>query len=81
FNLELCQKFKIKPLEFDGREDSIFHPFTEDGKKHMEYIRERGRYADVPLARIFETFKDLNPNVNIDDFVKGDFAKEGEAES
>lgn len=81
FNLELCQKFKIKPLEFDGREDSIFHPFTQDGEKHMEYIRERGKYADVPLDQIFETFKNLNPNANMDDFIKGDFAKEGEAES
>ncbi len=81
FNLELCQKFKIKPLEFDGREDSIFHPFTEEGEKHMEYIRDRGIYADVPLAMILETFKGLNPSAKISDFVKGDFAAEGEAES
>lgn len=80
FNLELCQKFKIKPLEFNGRDDSIFHPFTEDGEKHMEYVRDRGSYADVPLAQIMDVFKDLIPDINIADFVKGDFAAEGEAE-
>ena len=27
FNIQLCKKHKVIPLEFDGREDSIFHPF------------------------------------------------------
>ena len=26
FNIELCRKHKVIPLEFNGREDSIFHP-------------------------------------------------------
>lgn len=81
FDLKLCEKFRIKPLEFNGREDSIFHPFTEDGKKHMEYIQDRGIYADVPLAQILETFKGMTGKAQISDLIKGDFAKEGEAES
>lgn len=81
FNLGLCRKFKIKPLDFDGREDSIFHPFTEDGERHMEYIRELGSYADVPLDRIMATFRAINPSILMSDFVKGDFAAEGEAEA
>ena len=32
FNLALCTRFRVKPLEFDGREDSIFHPFDEDAR-------------------------------------------------
>lgn len=80
FNIELCEKFKIKPLEFNGREDSIFHPFTEDGEKHMEYLRDRGHYADVPIKPIMDTLLSLNPDIKISDFVKGDFAKEGEIE-
>ncbi len=81
FNLELCRKFRIKPLEFDGRQDSIFHPFTEDGEKHMEYIRDLGSYADVPLNRIMASFRALNPSILMSDFLKGDFAAEGEAEA
>lgn len=81
FNLSLCQKFKLKPLEFDGREDSVFHAFTEDGHRHMEYIRDLGRYADVPRERIIADFKELNPSILLSDFVKGDFAKEGSAEA
>ena len=42
FNLALCTRFRVKPLEFDGRADSIFHPFDEDDRRHMEYLRDRG---------------------------------------
>jgi len=61
FNLALCQRFRVKPLEFDGREDSIFHPFDEDERRHMEYLRDRGAYADVPVAEIQQAFRDAYP--------------------
>lgn len=61
FNLALCRKFRVKPLEFDGREDSIFHPFDEDNRRHMEYLRDRGTYADVPVAEIQRTFRETYP--------------------
>ncbi len=62
FNLALCEKFSLKPLEFDGKSDSIFHPFDAEGRRHMEYIRYRGEYADVPLDEIIETFKQKYPD-------------------
>lgn len=61
FNLALCRKFRVKPLEFDGRSDSIFHPFDADDRRHMEYLRERGSYADVPVAEIQGAFRDTYP--------------------
>jgi len=61
FNVELCRRFKVKPLEFDGREDSIFHPFDEDERRHMEYLRERGSHADVPVAEIMQAFRVAYP--------------------
>jgi transglutaminase-like putative cysteine protease len=51
FDLALCERHKVKPLEFDGREDSIFHPFDEKGRKHMEYIRFIGEFDDLPFDR------------------------------
>ncbi len=57
FNIELCEKFRFKPLEFDGCSDSIYHPFDLDGKQHMEYLRYRGEFADVPLKDMMETFQ------------------------
>jgi transglutaminase-like putative cysteine protease len=61
FNLSLCTKFRVKPLEFDGVEDSIFHPFDEDNRRHMEYVHERGSYADVPVAEIKHAFSRTYP--------------------
>ena len=61
FNLSLCEKFRVLPLEFDGRHDSIFHPFDADGRKHMEYVRHRGQYADVPFEAIRKAFIEHYP--------------------
>ena len=61
FNLALCTRFRVKPLEFDGREDSIFHPYDEDDRRHMEYLRDRGVYADVPVEEIQQAFRDAYP--------------------
>jgi transglutaminase-like putative cysteine protease len=61
FNLELCHRFRVKPLEFDGREDSIFHPFDEHDRRHMEYLRDRGCHADVPVAEIMQAFREIYP--------------------
>lgn len=54
FNLSLCEKFGVFPLDFDGRSDSIFHPFDREGRKHMEYVHDYGSFDDFP----FETFVD-----------------------
>jgi hypothetical protein len=61
FNVELCRRFRVKPLEFDGREDSIFHPYDEEDRRHMEYLRERGSHADVPVAEIMQAFREAYP--------------------
>jgi transglutaminase-like putative cysteine protease len=63
FDRALCDKFGVRPLEFDGRADSLFHPFDRSGRRHMEYLRDRGAYADVPLAEIIATFRREYPNL------------------
>jgi transglutaminase-like putative cysteine protease len=62
FNLSLCTKFRVKPLEFDGSADTIFHPFDEDNRRHMEYVRDRGSFADVPVEEIKRVFSVTYPN-------------------
>lgn len=50
FDIGLCERYGVKPLDFDGREDSIFHPFDREGRQHMEYVDFVGEFADMPLA-------------------------------
>jgi transglutaminase-like putative cysteine protease len=61
FNVELCDRFGLLPLEFDGRADSIYHPFDKSGNRHMEYVRQRGSYADVPLPTLIADFREVYP--------------------
>ncbi len=79
FNLDLCKNFNVKPLEFDGREDSIFHPLDQTGNKHMEYLKDRGTFADLPLPDIIEESKKWYPqffeNITLGK-VEGDFHQE-----
>ncbi len=56
FNIELCEKFRIRPLDFDGTADSIYHAFDLEGRKHMEYLRFRGEHDDVPLEEMMAVF-------------------------
>jgi transglutaminase-like putative cysteine protease len=61
FNVELCERFGLLPLEFNGRDDSLYHPFDRAGQRHMEYIADRGPFDDVPLARILADLKSFYP--------------------
>jgi transglutaminase-like putative cysteine protease len=61
FNLELCERFGLLPLEFDGRTDSLYHPFDRQGHRHMEYVAQRGSFDDVPLDRMVADFARLYP--------------------
>lgn len=57
FNAALCEKFGVKPLDFDGENDSIFQQFTNDGAKYMEYLHEYGQFADFPYELFVSELK------------------------
>lgn len=61
FNIELCERFGLLPLDWDGRGDSLYHPFDRAGRAHMEYVRQRGSFDDMPLAEIVAGFQATYP--------------------
>jgi transglutaminase-like putative cysteine protease len=63
FNIELTDLFGLLPLDWDGRSDSIFHPFDKSGQRHMEYLHLRGSFDDMPLAEIVADFERLYPHL------------------
>jgi len=63
FDRALCERFGVRPLDFDGREDSLFHPLDVAGRRHMEYVGNRGAFADVPVTEILETFNRCYPRL------------------
>jgi transglutaminase-like putative cysteine protease len=82
FNLGLCTKFGVLPLEFDGRTDSLFHPFKADGSLHMEYVRDRGVFADIPFDLIHATWAARTEDLaaDLDAPLEGDFGEDGARE-
>jgi hypothetical protein len=83
FNIELCEKFGFLPLEFDGRNDSLYHPFDREGNRHMEYVKDRGEYADTPIDAMIATFREKYVRMMAAQEAgrsRGDFEAEVEAE-
>ena len=66
FNKELCDLVSIKPLEFDGVNHSLFHQFTADGKKHMEYLKDHGQFEAMPTALINKSCDHYYPHLALD---------------
>ncbi len=63
FDGALCERFGVRPLEFDGVADSLFHPYDASGRRHLEYVGERSPHADVPVADIMATFERAYPEL------------------
>ena len=80
FNRSLCEKFGLLPLEFDGVNDSLYHPYDQAGSRHMEYVNERGSYDDLPLDEIVRTFAVVYPGMGSAAEATGDFGDDGARE-
>jgi transglutaminase-like putative cysteine protease len=84
FNRELTERFGLKPLEWDGETDSIYHPFDLGGRRHMQYLAYRGTFADIPFDEIRAAFRAYYPHMHRNDEAVaegGDFAAEGAMEA
>ncbi|MFN0186420.1 MAG: transglutaminase-like domain-containing protein [Aquabacterium sp.] len=64
FNIELCTRFGLMPLDFDGIHDSLYHPYDRAGNRHMEYVSQRGSFDEMPLDRIRADFAMLYPHIH-----------------
>jgi hypothetical protein len=82
FNRELCERFGLLPLAFNGHDDSIYHPYDRAGNRHMEYVQYRGTFDEMPLARIVADFELAYPRWIRpgNDMHKADFLAEVERE-
>lgn len=72
FNIELCQKFNVPALEFDGVTDSMFQQYDGSGNNFMDYLKEYGYFHDIPRDTFIQALKDNYPHlfdgsVSVDD--------------
>ncbi len=81
FNRELCERHGVAPLEFNGREDSVFQPYNSANQRFMEYVEFHGSYPDIPVNEIVGSFKKTYGEERvqgwIDSFEKFGFIRRG----
>jgi transglutaminase-like putative cysteine protease len=63
FNTELCERFGVKQLIFDGKSDALFHQFDTKSQRHMEYVNDRGWYADPPIPQLLQDSRVTYPKL------------------
>ena len=76
FDSTLCARAGLAPLAFDGVTDSLFHPFDPAGRRHMEYLNDRGAFDDVPVDVILADFRRHYPRLVEQGRMGGDFRSE-----
>jgi hypothetical protein len=76
FDRALCERARLAPLDFDGVHDSLFQAYDPEGRRHMEYVEQRGVFADVPAEAIRATFIARYPRLIESGMIKGDFKAE-----
>lgn len=79
FDAALCRRVGLEPLAFDGRTDSLFQPFDDQGRRRMEYLFDRGSFADVPFGAIAADFRAHYPKLMAREGIEGDFRAEAVA--
>jgi transglutaminase-like putative cysteine protease len=63
FNRTLCRLFGMKQLDFDGTADSQYHPYDEQGRSQMEFLREHGEFTDLPYEFVIGSLRDAHPGL------------------
>jgi len=61
FNMEMCERFGVHPLVFDGEHEALFHEFNVNDDRHMEYVNDRGLFVDAPIDEIIADTRSLYP--------------------
>jgi transglutaminase-like putative cysteine protease len=61
FNRELCERFGVAATEFDGEHDALLQPYDAANRRHMEYLRDDGLYADLPFETVMDDFARCYP--------------------
>ena len=58
FNKELCERYHVAPLDFDGESDSVFQEYNREGKAFMDYLEDYGSFEDFPYDFVIQNMKE-----------------------
>ena len=61
FNMDMCTRFGVHPLVFNGETETLFHEYNTSNQRHMEYVNDRGMFIDAPVDDILLDLKTRYP--------------------
>jgi transglutaminase-like putative cysteine protease len=77
FNVTLCQKLGVPPLEFTGEDDALLQAFDANGRAFMSYVAQHGTFFDVPVKFLIGEMVRLYPKLCQPGGMRGDMEQEG----
>ncbi len=80
FDKQTCERHRVSPLEFDGKNDSLYQEYNLDKHQFMEYLDFHGTYADVPIEKIIKTFRETYGDKLVDRWIAAFDAMRGVAQ-
>jgi transglutaminase-like putative cysteine protease len=63
FNVSLCQKLGVAPLDFSGERDALLQPFDARGREFMSYVAQHGTFFEVPVKFLIAEMTRLYPKL------------------
>lgn len=63
FNAELCERFGVAPLDFDGTSDALLHAYDGRGERYMEYLVDHGDFDDLPFEQMVAELRATYPEM------------------
>jgi transglutaminase-like putative cysteine protease len=77
FNVSLCERLGVPPLEFSGEADALLQPFDAKGREFMSYVAQHGTFFDVPAKFLIGEMVRLYPKLCQPGGLRGDMEREG----
>lgn len=59
FDAASARKAGVLPVTLDGTRDAMLQPVDPRGQPYIEYLRDRGSYADLPIEEIERSFREF----------------------
>jgi transglutaminase-like putative cysteine protease len=63
FDVSLCQKLGVAPLDFSGERDALLQPFDARGREFMSYVAQHGTFFVVPVKFLIAEMTRLYPKL------------------
>ena len=77
FNVSLCERLGVPPLEFTAKSDALLQPFDAKGREFMSYVAQHGTFFDVPAKFLISEMIRLYPKLCQPGGLRGDMEREG----